>query len=245
MNFTTPSSFLNAVEPIEVTLIGCGGTGHEVLKQLGRIDYTLRQIGFAGFHVTTYDGKKVAKHNCGRQVFAENEIGEYKSEILTQKINEFYGLNWEAETRNFVVNSNRSESWDRLGDITITCTDSVQFRKDFRYYYEDSNGDKFWMDFGNGSDFGQVIWGYNPPNQDDSIPHVFDVLPQMDDMEDDDRPSCSALESVNRQDPFINTMLAQFGCKMIWDWFKNPITDTHGVFINIETLTTSPLKIKL
>ena len=82
---------LNPYHEVTVSLIGCGGTGSQVLTSLGRISYALRQLGHPGLYVTAYDGDIVTEANCGRQLFSTQEIGYNKAEVLVTKMNMFFG----------------------------------------------------------------------------------------------------------------------------------------------------------
>ena len=77
---------LNPPHELSVAVIGCGGTGSQVLTALGRMNYALRQLGHPGLQVAAYDADIVTEANCGRQLFAEQEIGHNKAEVLTTKL---------------------------------------------------------------------------------------------------------------------------------------------------------------
>ena len=76
---------LNPYHELTVNVIGCGGTGSQVLTALGRMNYALKKLGHLGLHVTAYDGDIVTAANCGRQLFSEQEIGCNKAEALITK----------------------------------------------------------------------------------------------------------------------------------------------------------------
>ena len=50
-----------------------------------------------------------------------------------------------------------------------------------------------------------------------------DLLKQSE--EQDDTPSCSLAEALQKQDLFINGSLAQMGCSLLWDLFRYGMTD--------------------
>lgn len=87
---------LDPYHELTVNVIGCGGTGSQVLTALGRMSYALRKLGHPGLFVTAYDGDIVTDANCGRQLFSEQEIGCNKAEVLISKLNFFFGTKWDS-----------------------------------------------------------------------------------------------------------------------------------------------------
>ncbi|MDR1610196.1 MAG: ThiF family adenylyltransferase, partial [Candidatus Symbiothrix sp.] len=120
MHFTD-SYLLNPTHPVTIHLIGCGGTGSQVLTVLSRISHTLTALGHPGLHVTTYDPDTVTEANLGRQLFSACDTGLNKAVILTTRINRFFSTGWEA-----VPDFYRNEP----ANIIITCVDNVKSRMD-------------------------------------------------------------------------------------------------------------------
>ena len=240
---------LNPYHPVTVSLIGCGGTGSQVLTSLGRISYALQQLGHPGLQVTVYDGDIVTEANCGRQLFSVQEIGHNKAEVLTTKVNMFFGTRWTCVPKMY---GNRS----KRANITISCVDTVKARmviasrlksKDANYDYDKP---MYWMDFGNMADRGQVVLGtvgkeYKQPKENGiaglrTVAEYFDLKGVND---DDSGPSCSLAAALRKQDLFINSTLAQVGCALLWKMFKGVI-DTQGAFVNLDTMKVNPIKIE-
>lgn len=61
--------------------------------------------------------------------------------------------------------------------------------------------------------------------------------------EEDSGPSCSLAEALEKQDLFINSTLAQFGCNILWKMFRNVMLEHHGLFLNLETMKVNPIVI--
>lgn len=239
---------LNPHHAITVSLIGCGGTGSQVLTSLGRISYALQQLGHPGLQVTVYDGDIVTEANCGRQLFAVQEIGHNKAEVLTTKVNMFFGTKWECVQKMYGEKS-------KSANITISCVDTVKSRlaiaKRLRafasYEYEKP---LYWMDFGNLTDRGQVILGtvgkgYKQPKENGltTLRTVAEYFNLKEVNDDDSGPSCSLAAALRKQDLFINSTLAQVGCALLWKMFKGVI-DTQGAFVNLDTMKVNPIKIE-
>ena len=241
---------LNPYHPVTVSLIGCGGTGSQVLTSLGRISYALQQLGHPGLHVVAYDGDIVTEANCGRQLFSAQEIGHNKAEVLVTKMNMFFGTNWEAKPKMFSTRSGYS-------NIVISCVDTVKARLMIAGHlkkcnkYTDYEKVMYWLDFGNMTDRGQVILGtvgkeYKQPDKEDAVAKLRTVteLFDMKEVNDEDSgPSCSLAAALRKQDLFINSTLAQVGCALLWKMFKGVI-DTQGAFVNLDTMKVNPIKIE-
>lgn len=250
-HFIAPE-LLNPTNPVEVCLIGAGGTGSQVLTALARMSHSLQALGHAGFQVTLWDDDLVTEANRGRQLFAECEVGLSKSAALITRCNRFFGTMWRAANRQFDADANMRAA------IYISCVDSVAARfsiaealqrADDRKHY--ANIPRYWMDFGNGRDTGQVvlstIGNVKQPSSEKfdtvgSLPFItdeFGVLLRQS--ETDETPSCSLAEALEKQDLFINSTLAQAGCSILWQLFRNGMTTNRGFFLNLSDFRAAPL----
>lgn len=251
----TESYLLTPVHPIEVNLIGAGGTGSQVLTSLARINCALLQLGHPGLHVTVIDSDVVTKSNLGRQLFSQAEVGLNKAVVLATRINRFFGFDWEAVRENYPYENCST------ANITITCVDNVKARvqigKFLRKNKKGTEGDAdrtkpyYWLDFGNTTNTGQVVFGtinsvkqpksteYETAAKLKSVDQLFDLGKVKD---EDSGPSCSLAEALRKQDLFINSTIAQIGCNILWKLFSGSI-ENHGAFLNLKTLKTNPINI--
>ena len=79
----------------QMVVVGCGGTGSAVLSGLPYLHDALLAAGHpAGVMVYAVDGDRVRETNCVRQPFTSSEIGLYKTHVLMQRLNLFWGLDW-------------------------------------------------------------------------------------------------------------------------------------------------------
>lgn len=252
----TEEYLLNPYHQVEVKVIGAGGTGCQVVTSLARINCALMQLGHPGIHVTVIDGDIVTKANLGRQLFSSSEIGINKAIVLATRINRFFGFDWDAETENYPNEDSTT------GNITITCVDNVSARiKIGKFLRKNKSNGKgrnsdtskpfYWLDFGNTTDTAQVVLGtinnIEQPKRSKKdvegnlkcVDELFDLTQVKD---EDSGPSCSLAEALKKQDLFINSTVAQFGCNILWKLFSGSI-ENHGAFINLRTLNTNPIKI--
>ena len=61
--------------------------------------------------------------------------------------------------------------------------------------------------------------------------------------EQDDTPSCSLAEALEKQDLFINASLVQMGCSLLWGLFRNGLTPYRGFFHNLKDFRTQPIQV--
>lgn len=254
-HFTAPE-LLNPTNPVEVCLIGAGGTGSQVLTALARMSHSLQALGHSGLQVSLWDDDVVTEANRGRQLFAQCEVGLPKAAALITRCNRFFGTGWKAVDKKFDSQSGRARA-----AIYISCVDTVAARFEIAGVLTDAEGNcnyantpRYWMDFGNGKETGQVILstiGNIPQPKSEqfktvgSLPFVTqefeDLLKQSEN--DADAPSCSLAEALEKQDLFINSTLAQMGCSLLWQLFRSGMTTQRGLFLNITEFRTAPLPV--
>lgn len=258
----TDNDLLNPTNPITVNLIGAGGTGSQVLMALARMNHALTELNHVGLSVRLWDDDLITEANLGRQLFAESELGLHKSVALINRINRFFGTNWKAETQKFEKNGLGRLQNNMQSAIYISCVDNVKSRfeiadilnelKEGRRLYR--NQGKYWIDFGNSQHSGQVLLStigeIQQPNSEkyetvENLPFIteeFGELLKISELEDD-TPSCSLAEALEKQDLFINSTLTQMGSSLLWNLFRNGMTENRGFFLNLKNFHSQPIKL--
>jgi len=249
----TEKYLLNPPHKVTVDLIGLGGTGSQVLTNLGRMNTALIGLGHPGLHVRCWDDDKVSPSNIGRQLFSPADIGINKAIVLVSRLNSFYGFDWEVMPEKFHVNTT-------LSNITITCVDTAAARIEIANILkgtmrENQPTDKqyYWLDLGNLQKTGQAVMGtlrtIDQPKDaihtcSKNLKTVIELLPQIKKIKEKEQgPSCSLAEALHKQDLFINSTLAQFGCNLIWKLFREGCIRFQGCYVNLESLIVNPIKI--
>jgi PRTRC genetic system ThiF family protein len=238
--FCTPDHWLR--KPVEICLIGVGGTGSEVLTSLARIDYAIRELGHPGLHVTAWDGDVVERPNIGRQAFFPADLSHNKAIITIQRINYLYGRDWVAMPSMFDIN----EDCNGMScDLLITCVDVAQFRADLAKCQNNRYSRCLWLDTGNGESTGQVILGRLGHSNENPIklPSVFDFYPELDGMVDNNAPSCSMEEALTNQDLPINRAIANVAMQLIWSLLRHGGLNHQGAYVDIRKGTQTPINI--
>lgn len=257
----TDSYLISPTNPITVNVIGAGGTGSQVLTALARMNHAFVELEHAGLSVRLWDDDIVEQANLGRQLFAECELGLHKSVALINRCNRFFGTNWKAESRKFEKDHFGEIPEESSATITITCVDNVQTRFDvaqilkgtgYRGNYRDTP--TYWLDFGNNRDTGQVllstVGNIRQPQSEKyetvaNLPFVTDEFGELlkQSEQQDDTPSCSLAEALQKQDLYINSSLSQMGCSLLWSLFRHGMTPYRGFFLNLNTYQSQPIKV--
>ena len=239
-----PTSLLE--KRVRIIVVGCGGNGSAVAAGLPYLHQAMLAWGHPhGLHVTLVDGDKISRTNCIRQPFSESEVGLYKATVLVTRINLFWGLGWEG------VQEFMDESWRSETDILIGCVDTRKARRMITSTGAYGNC-HYWLDIGNNADSGQFVIG-QPNNSKNRklqcrLPTVAELFPEIVDPaldRKDKLPPCSAIEALDRQEPFINQALAYQALAMLARVFRYGRISYHGGFVNLASGRMSPIRISV
>jgi PRTRC genetic system ThiF family protein len=246
-----PSWIAAPSQPVQIVLIGAGGTGSQVVTGLARMHYALRKLGHPGFILHVIDGDKVSEANIGRQIFSPSDIGKNKAEVLVTRVNTFFGMSWIA----YPMMVSKEMKIDRNGHgyppIILTAVDTAIGRIEISSWLRRTDI-RYWLDFGNKTSSGQVILGTLPgngikqPYRDaiDRLPTILDLYPDMQSLNEKDQgPSCSMEEALQKQDLFINQWVASAGLEILWKCFRKGYITESGAFISLNPLTVRTLPI--
>ncbi len=257
----TDDSFIHPTNPISINLIGAGGTGSKVLTALMEMNHSLIALGHAGLHVRLWDDDIVTEANQGRQRFAECEVGLPKAVVLINRANRWMGTNWKAEVRKFERDSSGKVCKNMQSAIYLSCVDNVKSRFEIADIIDEvvvgrwlsRNQPKYWVDFGNNKHSGQVLLStvgeIRQPKSEKyetvaSLPYITEEFGELllQSETDDDTPSCSLAEALEKQDLYINSTLAQMGCSLLFSLFRDGLTENRGFFLNLKNFHSQPIK---
>jgi len=149
-----------------VTVVGCGGTGGFVAESLCRL-----LPGQADLVLIDHD--RVEERNLTRQCFTRGDLGRFKSETLAHRLS--------GKFDRLVGYSTLPVAMAGLSfpGLVIGCVDNGLARRDIaRAFKAMSYSGSWWVDAGNGENYGQVIIG-NTDVSSYVVPHgdVYDALP--------------------------------------------------------------------
>jgi PRTRC genetic system ThiF family protein len=231
---------------VRVLVVGCGGNGSAIAAGLPYLHQALLAYGHPeGIHVTLLDPDVISPTNCVRQPFSQSEIGLYKSVVLANRLNLFWGLDWEGIPE-------RLDPKRRLDgvDIVIGCVDTRQARAAIAKCAEGLSEVDYWLDLGNNADSGQFVLG-EPLNRRNRrhrlrLRTVSELFPEtiQQELDEDGQPSCSAVGALERQEPFVNPTLANHALALLARLFRYGTISYHGAFIGLGSIgSAQPLRV--
>ncbi|QIR16463.1 PRTRC system ThiF family protein [Shewanella aestuarii] len=248
MDFYLPESLLN--KPINIALIGAGGSGSQIATELFQMDSLLRSLsnGVVYLNLTIYDGDKVSLFNVGRQGFYLGDVGNFKAEVLTNRFNMFGQTQWQCRKEYF--NPKNVASLANF-DFLITAVDKAKFRVDLGEAFEavkNTKSNLLWIDVGNGRNDGQLVLGhaFSAKNGQLKLPNIYDLYGSMlknIDESAEDEPSCSTQQALEKQDFGVNRAVSAQATQLIWQLLRYGKISHHGSFIDVLLGTVQPLKI--
>jgi PRTRC genetic system ThiF family protein len=252
---------INPTNPVTVNLIGAGGTGSRMLTELARMNHSLIALGHAGLQVNLFDDDIITTANQGRQLFADAEVGLQKAVALINRSNRFFGTNWKAVTEQFSTANLKSLPNQGRANIYISCVDTVSARFDIATALQDCAGHNnwernkslYWLDIGNARNTGQgvlsTIVQIKQPNSNlyktvSNLPMVTEEFRELLQAQiDNNEPSCSLAEALEKQDLFINSALANMGASLLWKLFREGMTPHRGFFLNLANFRSEPIAV--
>ncbi len=134
-------------------------------------------------------------------------------------------------------------------DLVIGCVDTRAARAMIAQCVSGSSLTSYYLDCGNTPSAGQFVLGesLNGRNRRSRVRlrTVGELYPEMIDpaLDDDSEPSCSALESLDRQGPYVNTVLAQHALALLAQLFRYGEITYHGAFIDVAAARCAPLPV--
>jgi PRTRC genetic system ThiF family protein len=232
--------------PVRVLVVGCGGNGSAITAGLPYLHQAMLIHGHrGGLDVTLMDGDVVSATNCVRQPFSQAEIGHSKAVVLVSRVNLFWGLNWHAVPENFCSRT----SVDRV-DILVGCVDSRAARRVIAEKVAGQrSGVSYWLDLGNHSTGGQFVlgqpWNWQNKRSATRLRTAAELFPELIEasLDNDGQPSCSAVEALERQEPFVNSTLANHALALLARLFRHGSITYQGAFINVAASRVQPLVI--
>ncbi|MBF5089052.1 PRTRC system ThiF family protein [Novosphingobium sp. NBM11] len=234
-----PATFDN--RSIRILLVGCGGNGGQMLMGLASLDTALRAISSRSLDVTVVDDDIVTEANLGRQPFYRCDIGNSKARTLAERINLAHGLDWGA------VHGRAPGAIGLEGiDLLISCVDTASARRALGTAIANSKAaPAYWMDLGNRASDGQFLIGC-PSRADERsgrLSTVLEAFPELADerVADDDAPSCSVAEALERQSLFVNRVLASHALALLFDLLGRGSIGHAGAFLNLASGQVVPI----
>jgi PRTRC genetic system ThiF family protein len=240
---------------VRVLVVGCGGTGSAILGGLPYLHLSMLAQGHPyGLSVTVMDGDKVSPANSVRQPYSRAEVGLNKAIVLVNRINLFWGLNWQAIPQALTAQTlapSYAGHFERhlRPDLVIGCVDTRVARALIAQSTAGFSGVGYTLDVGVSASSGQFVLG-EPQNARNKrsrtrLRTVAELYPEVVDpaLDDDNTPSCSVVEALERQEPYVNVVLAQHALALLARLFRYGQVSHHGGFVDVATARAMPLAV--
>ena len=235
------ASLLN--RQIEVLVIGAGGTGSQVTQGLGPLHTALLALGHpGGLRVSVLDPSVVRETNLARQPFYASDLGQYKATVVATRVMAQYAAQ-NLLVRAAISDNIQSAVGKFRPDIIFGCVDTRQARATIAKIKTPHS--ILWMDIGNRNDDGQCIFGtLVRDNEELDIPHIGKLYPEAIDtkLPEDNQPSCSMAESLERQSLYINRLMATMALDMFSRFLREGL-EHHGRIINLREGTMNRIAV--
>lgn len=237
--YKLPESML--CKKLKVTVIGAGGNGSFLIEELISIDTCLRMLDpLCGLDVTVYDRGIVSYANLVRQKFFPTQVGTNKAEACIFNANNLHGKSWKYVADNFVPDEWCGGEDYKSCDVLISCLD----RPSTRYAISKMRLSRpiLWLDLGTNNRAGQIVLGELGSGR--KLPNICDLY-DYSGLSDEDAliKSCSAQESIARQDIGVNAMCARYGAQILSNLLRYGSIDVHGIHFDTRTLEAIPIHV--
>lgn len=217
--------------PMNIYIIGAGGTGGYVIRDLARFVYSvvLRDPEAANIKITIVDPDIVEEKNVLRQNFMPGDVGKHKAEVMAKRHSMAFGIEIGYYNCTFGEMSSNIPS---SNVVIIGCVDNNKARREIHTHLRNSYFDsKVWIDSGNERKSGQVILGNK-----NKVPTVTGLFPEILDEAQDSKSEISCAERMlqDEQNIFVNVTAANLILNFVRKLaLREPIL-MHGTAFNID-----------
>lgn len=239
---------------VQIHLVGVGGNGAQMASCLARLHIAMLALGHPyGLYVSAFDADRVSEANVGRQLYSPSDVGRYKAVVTIHRLNQFYGLDWEAVPCRY--EDFRREGFGGPGaDLIVSCVDTREARQRIHArVFDGSARYLYWLDLGNTEATAQVVLGQAPrrwtqkplAGQSPRLPCVTELFPELLNagVPEDNTPSCSVRMSLASQGLFINDVAVRFAAQLLYELFSNGRIAQHGVVVNLASKRSGPIEV--
>jgi PRTRC genetic system ThiF family protein len=244
---------------ISLFIVGLGGTGSFLARHAACLLTLLRTAGKEAT-LTFIDPDTVEEVNIPRQNFCRAEIGRYKAETLARRYGDAFGIEIACIPERFEPTMAQSR-WDTL-TVLVGCVDRAAGRialgealKENRQYVAGKSCPRIWyLDLGNGLDFGQLALGSTDREEElapafslsaldcvSLLPSPLLQLPRLREPQPEELAnhalSCAELLAANAQSLMINPRMADEGASYLYEFLILGTLRRFATFIDIPTGT--------
>lgn len=211
---------------VNLTLVGCGGTGSHLASGLVALVEALAGRGVAA-DVLFVDPDIVEPANVGRQLFGPGDVGRAKAEVLAGRLNAAFGTRVGAVTRH--IDAHDTFCADGALNVAIGAVDNPRGRRLIARQVKRAGGGLWWLDCGNENHSGQVALGNVEAKamkgaialgMVDRLPAPHVVYPDLvrTQRRNGKAVSCAELAAAGEQGLMVNRVIAAWALVMLHDF---------------------------
>jgi len=245
---TTTTPFFNPHQQLnDIVLVGLGGTGSQWARSICRIVYDLRRRRQHVPSIHFVDPDKIEASNVARQMFVEQEIGQFKAQVLARRFNLAMGLSITWHNEPF----DATQHGGRYGTVLCGAVDNHFARREL------AKATGIWIDAGNHQANGQVCIGncsdakvvrqHVRKNEFDYLPNAALLFPAL--LEPEDEPavapdlSCADLVERGTQRLLVNDLMGSIAAEYTYKLLNHlPIT-TFLTYVDLDVLAMRSIPI--
>jgi len=230
---------------VGILIVGVGGTGGYVIRDLVRYIYSLKEKGDPrNFQITLMDDDIVEQKNILRQNFIAADLGKYKAEVLANRYSSHFGLEIDADLNKFTYDSSVRDY-----NIIVGCIDNNEARRSIYKRINDTfSTSYFWIDSGNEKRSGQVVLGeyYNSNSffgsknfkwLNPSVVHLYPEILNSDQDSVETEVSCAERAVEDAQNIFVNMTAANHVLNFLRQVISDERLTVGAVEFNIKGKT--------
>lgn len=257
---TIPHSTNQDYANYNIIIVGAGGTGGYLIRDLSRYIFALKEKGSTkNFSMTIIDGDVVEEKNVLRQNFTKRDVGQNKAEVMAKRHAMAFGIQIDSISEMATTSILRSafiQSYDTARNrpncnIVIGCVDNHAARREIKKAVRGT--DCYWIDSGNEKKSGQVVVGTgnirshygsftNSAGGKYALPYITDIFPEILDPKKDEveekKESCAERSMQEAQSIQINITAANHILNFVTAILEGQTLTSHGVEFNLKGITT-------
>lgn len=245
---------------VPICLVGCGGAGSFLARDLARLAEHCRQTGGPTISLIFLDDDRVEPKNIGRQLFSAADVGKNKAEVLAARFSAVFGLKIVAYPSRLAGQQLLAGKPGTHYGILIGAVDNAAGRRELvRELAREGGVWRMWIDCGNHEHSGQVVAGTVTTREAlrqglrlqtvcTALPAAPMIYPNL--IEDPPPPppdlapaDCAAAVQDNRQSLLINQMVAGVAMQYVYGVLVARQLTTYRTTIDLANLTMSSRQI--
>lgn len=229
----------------DICVVGCGGTGGNLIKELGRF-LKFFAVPEKTWYLSLIDGDRVEEKNGSRQPFLAQDVQQMKALVMREGLVECLGLPGDNVYAypSYITNVSQLQKWNASHDsygyctkikVLVGCVDNHRARQVMHEYYSQCR-DIVYVDAANEYDSGEVVIGVRLKGKELCPPRAFyfpEVLTDMGKTAVEE--SCGVVNISSPQHIVTNLCAAQHALSVIVRLLQDNVVEGGIIHFNAFT----------